>query len=302
MRLISEQKLRTLETRGTLKAIIILFTIVSSITLSSNAAASGASWREMDSGTTNHLWGICGYAVGQNGILLRYLNGSWIPGTWSYGTPTNLHDIHYGRIVGANGTIGKVIDGEIAAGSNLGTSYSLNGVWMLSPTDGFVVGDRGVILRYNGLRWTDYVIDSGTTDRLNAVWAFSGNDVFIVGDNGTIIHYDGLKCNKMASGTSISLQGVWGTSSNNVFAVGWYGTILHYNGTSWTKFTIPSFYHFWDVWGAAANDIFAVGDDDYYVGVVYHYDGANWNKMTIPYKSGGSLLAFGELRGQMFLP
>jgi len=65
---------------------------------------------------------------------------------------------------------------------------NLNGVWGNSASDVFAVGDRGVIIHFDGYTWSP--MSSGTTSSLNGVWGSSGVDVFAVGV-GNGVYYEG---------------------------------------------------------------------------------------------------------------
>lgn len=80
-------------------------------------------------------------------------------------------------------------------------------VWGSNPGDVYVVGDttgsygsdKGLISHYNGITWTNYVIEN--TPTLQGVWGSGMDDVFVVGGGarngsccegeGTILHFDG---------------------------------------------------------------------------------------------------------------
>jgi hypothetical protein len=60
-----------------------------------------------------------------------------------------------------------------------GTTQSLYDAWGTGPTDVFVVGGSGKILRYNGSSWS--AMTSGTTNWLYGVWGTNSTNVFAVG-------------------------------------------------------------------------------------------------------------------------
>jgi hypothetical protein len=150
----------------------------------------------------------------------------------------------------------------------------LNGVWGISATDVFAVGDAGTILHYDGTDWS--AMSSGTTASLNGVWGSSAADVFAIGDDGTILHYDGTSWSAMTSNTAWTLFGVWGSSASDVFAVGGSGTIVHYDGTSWSDITSGTTEWLFGVWGSSSTNVFAVGTG----GAILHYDGTDWSIMS----------------------
>ena len=196
----------------------------------------GKNWINIDSGTTEHLWGVWGssatnvFAVGNNGTILHY-DGKWTP-------------------------------------MNSGTQKWLNAVWGSSATNVFAVGDNGTILHYDGVTW--YEMISGTREHLRGVWGSSPKDIFVVGYNGVTLHFDGITWTRMNSGTERALVAVWGSSQTDVFAVGEGGVILHFNGSTWTN-TGPRMrnvtYHC--VWGTSERNLFIGGSD----GSIIHYNG-----------------------------
>ena len=147
--------------------------------------------------------------------------------------------------------------------------------WSSGPTDGFVVGDGGMIAHYDGTNWNPQA--SGTTQQLNGVWGVgSAGPAFAVGAVGTILSYDGTAWSAQASGTSQPLYAIWGTSANDIFAVGGAGTILHYNGTAWTAQSSGISAALYGVWGISGNSVFVVGDAH----SILYYDGTSWTSQT----------------------
>jgi len=143
------------------------------------------------------LWG-----VGENGMILRSLNGGMDWEIISSPTIKDLRDIHFfnsniGWIVGKTGTI-------------------------LITTDG---GDN----------WIEQV--STTTRTLYAVDAVDDNELWIAGRSGTILHSldGGETWNQVISGVSSRLEDIWFTDLLNGWSVGSNGTILHTEngGESW---------------------------------------------------------------------
>ena len=107
------------------------------------------------------------------------------------------------------------------------TSAKLHGVGGSSATAVFAVGEGGIILHYDGTKWS--IVPSPTVNQLRAVWAYSENEVFAVGDYGVVLHYDGTAWEATTVGIN-NIYGVWGTSGSEVFAVADKGVILYYDG------------------------------------------------------------------------
>ncbi len=67
------------------------------------------------------------------------------------------------------------------------TSHYFGSVAMVSPTDGWAVGDT--IRHYSGGRWTP--VSSPASAELSSVAMVSATDGWAVGESGTILHYSG---------------------------------------------------------------------------------------------------------------
>lgn len=157
--------------------------------------------------------------------------------------------------------------------------FQYNSIWGSSSTNVVAVGDGGVIMHYDGMRWEGKA--SGTSEELYGVWGSSSKDVFAVGDRGTILHYDGSSWNTMMGNTDNSLLGVWGTSRTDVFAVG-RGVILHYDGTNWSVQSPDTLScTFLGIWGTSSTQVLAVGCDTAYNGVIFRYNGVHWTPEPI---------------------
>jgi hypothetical protein len=61
----------------------------------------------------------------------------------------------------------------------------LNDVWGSSATDVYAVGENGLILHYDGNRWTS---THPTDDTLLSIFGNSLSDVYAVGDGGRVLH------------------------------------------------------------------------------------------------------------------
>jgi hypothetical protein len=75
-------------------------------------------------------------------------------------------------------------------------------VWGSSANDVFIVCQGGIILHYDGAKWTNipketyfkfpcFLWELICGFSLYSVWGSSANDVFVVGEEGVTFHYDG---------------------------------------------------------------------------------------------------------------
>jgi photosystem II stability/assembly factor-like uncharacterized protein len=130
-----------------------------------------------------------------------------------------------------------------------GLPYDLHDIWGAAADDIYAVGERGLILHYDGSAWTP-IGATPTIQTLNAVWGAGPNDVFAVGDWGVILHYNGKTWRAQESGVTGHLWDVWGFDGQDVYAVGMDGIILHYDGKTWTKQESGVTFDLLTVWGA----------------------------------------------------
>jgi hypothetical protein len=112
---------------------------------------------------------------------------------------------------------------------NFPASLRLNAIQMLSPMDGFAVGEMGTILRWNGHTWSNFT--SPTTKDLYSLDFLSTTDGWAVGAQGTMLHWDGTSWNNYSSPNNLALLSV--DLLDPWFGVAVGQTILHWNGTDW---------------------------------------------------------------------
>jgi hypothetical protein len=105
------------------------------------------------------------------------------------------------------------------------TKELLRGVWGTSPTDIFAVGEAGVILRFDGIRW--YAMESPTQKALRGVIGTGPTDVFAVGEDGLLLHFDGAQWTEVTSPSNRLLIQAWGApGATALYAVGAVTTVL----------------------------------------------------------------------------
>jgi len=159
---------------------------------------------------------------GDEGTLLHYDGSTWgplTPGPGGSGYQLALWGFSSTDIFMAGSNFVAHYDGSSW------TSSTVSGVWMFdvwgtAPDDVYAVGDKGVIVHWDGSAWA--IVSSPCVKALNDVWGTSQSDVFAAGEGGTVLHYDGESWETSRSG-GIELEGVWGSSSTDVYAVGSLG-------------------------------------------------------------------------------
>ncbi|VAW76243.1 hypothetical protein MNBD_GAMMA15-1600 [hydrothermal vent metagenome] len=119
-------------------------------------------------------------------------------------------------------------------------------------SDGWIVGDNGTILRWDGASWNAFA--SPTTNSLFDVHCVNTADCKAVGENGTIIHWDGTAWSTFPSNTGFDLLAISCEPDNpdNCFASGGFGftgtsfsfgwgIIQRWNGGTWTNIVDTTF-------------------------------------------------------------
>lgn len=90
--------------------------------------------------------------------------------------------------------------------TNMQSDQPLRAVWGVSDKRVWAVGDKGVILSFDGTMWQ--LDKSATGAALRSVHALSETNVWAVGDNGTAVRWDGLAWKSLNMGLSGALHGV----------------------------------------------------------------------------------------------
>ncbi len=113
---------------------------------------------------------------------------------------------------------------------------------LAGSSDGWIVGDNGTILGWDGATWTP--VASPTTNNLYDVFCTSATDCKAVGENGTIIQWDGSIWFTVPSNTTIDLFAVSCEPGNpdNCYAAGGnssfffsQGVIQNWDGSNWSN-------------------------------------------------------------------
>ncbi len=147
----------------------------------------------------------------------------------------------------------------------------INGIWGSGPSDVFLVGDGGMVLRFDGQAWK--AMSSGVSVTLYDVWGLGPTEVHAVGSAGTALRFNGKAWSAAASGTKAALRGVWGSGPSRVFAVGGDGKAsvgLRFDGKAWSAVAALARDRvtLLDVHGDGTKRAAAVG---------YYYDGNAYN-------------------------
>lgn len=165
------------------------------------------SWATVGSPTTADLKGIAfadtgeGWAVGNDGTILRYNDGSWA----AYASPTTA---------------------------------DLNSV-AVSSVDGWAVGAAGTVLRLSGGMWTD--ASPGISADLRDVGLAADGSGWFVGDGGTIYNLVSGNWSPADLGDTVNLYCTAVYDDGNAWAGGSSNSLYEWDGSEWSKVSVPAY-------------------------------------------------------------
>lgn len=184
-----------------------------------------------------------------------------------------MFDARNGWAVGQQGVILRLQDGAWSQVYSPVTHHLL-GMSFVSPNDGWIVGTRGTFLHWDGRAWAPVRVPEASATL--SVAMRSTHDGWAVGELGKVFHWNGRAWSRVQVEDldNILLTSVAATSSANAFMVGSNGTVQRWDGRAWTPIILytraPVFLH--DVRMALPNDGWAVGDNGY----LLRWDGRDW--------------------------
>jgi hypothetical protein len=200
----------------------------------------------------------------------RYLITYWNGTTWSILTPSTSPQ--------------SAPDGTTSANS----APTLNAVHVIDTNGdgladvGFAVGNRGVILKYDGTNW---IISSGqgvlTTQNLTGVYTVSASEAWAVGAAGLIYKWNGSTWSSFASPTAVALNEVAMLDTNGDglaefgIGVGTSGRIITYNGSTWSTTTAGAS-NLFGIDILDSQDAMAVGA----AGTIQRWNGTTWSSIA----------------------
>ena len=213
-------------------------------------AQSQPDWSPLASGVKIYLQAVhfvdanTGWAVGDDGTILRTTDGGTNWSTQSSGTTVLLRDVHFtgaskGWAVGENGTILHTTDGGTNwSAQSSGTTQFLKGVHFTDASKGWAVGENGTILHTTdgGTNWSAQ--SSGTIRNVTGVDFIDASKGWAVGNNGTILHTTdgGTNWSAQSTGSNDALTHVDFIDASKGWAVGSQGAILRTTdgGANWS--------------------------------------------------------------------
>lgn len=145
-----------------------------------------------------------------------------------------------GFAVGDNGVILKY-DGSNWTADSSSVSTDLFGVYVVSSSEAWAVGASGDILKWNGSTWS--LFDTSVSQQLNAVAMLdtngdgAANFGVAVGNSGRILTYNGSSWSSTTS-SSNNLFAVGVIDASDAWAAGASGLLTHWDGSVWTTSSV----------------------------------------------------------------
>lgn len=149
--------------------------------------------------------------------------------------------------------------------------------WSTSANDAGVVGERGLVARWDGVAWKHIPTEISVV--LRAAWARDSDDVWIAGDGCTVLRADRTRVTAMPIDgcRSTSLRGISGTSASDVWVVGSGGYAAHYDGVRWTSPPTSTQAELFAVHATSERDVWVSGAD-----VILRWDGGAFTATKLP--------------------
>lgn len=150
------------------------------------------------------------------------------------------------------------------------TGVGLNAVQMFSNNFGYMIGESGTFLKFNG---TDWVVDNSFpfTGSMSAMCFLSENNGWVATYGGSIYHFDGTNWTKQFEDPSFLFFSIHLSDANNGWAVGFEGKVVKFDGTSWTVQESITEQTLWTVYCWDASHVWAAGNNE-----LFFYNGVEW--------------------------
>ncbi len=157
------------------------------------------------------------------------------------------------------------------------SAQPLLSVWARSSTDAYACGANGIVLHYDGVRWTS--LQSGTNLHIWQITGLPDGEVYAVASDyfnsllgSVVLRIEGNTVTQDQFFPVGQKFGIWGTTHGELYATG-EGTFHKVNGSAWQEIPTPNpRVAMWSVTGTASNNVLVAGS----YGAVIHWSGKSW--------------------------
>lgn len=185
----------------------------------------------------------------------------------------------------------------------------LNVISMVSPSEGWIAGDGGVILHWNGTSWT--IQNNGTQGSLRALSMVSSTNGWAGGITNTLLHYNGTTWSPVTLPNNSSIWSIGMLSASDGWLFGQDPSSLNpvpyrWNGSQWIKQTSSPTWPLSrlaiidpnNIWGSVGALNCAPNCDDF-VGSYSHWNGTTWASTPLTHRAIWGLMMLDANNGWM---
>jgi len=195
-------------------------------------------WNDVACLSASNCW-----AVGNSGALAFFNGASWSESVIP--SPANIFSIYAlsaSDIWASGGASGRFAFGRLWHYN--GSAWSLfadtgsqtwNDVFMISATDGFVVGGAGLIWRLVSGAWS-LSVDTGA-ETWNDIFCFSASNCWVVGNSGALAFFNGASWSESIIPSPANIFSIYALSASDIWASGASGRLWHYDGSVWSPYS-----------------------------------------------------------------
>jgi len=150
------------------------------------------------------------------------------------------------------------------------TGVGLTAVHMFSNDHGYMVGDAGTFLEYNGTDWE--VVPSATlAGSISSMCFLDENTGWVSTNGGSIYYFNGSNWTQQFNDPSLDLIKIHLSDATNGWAVGVDGALVRYDGSNWVKQEAITEGILWTVYCWDATHVWAAGNQE-----LFFYNGIEW--------------------------
>ena len=245
-------------------------------------------------------------AVGAAGTVMHYDGVAWYH--LDAGTSANFNAVsvtgNHAFLVGGGGMVRHLVGWRA---SPEGKGENIRGIWGNSASEVFAVGDKSLVLTYDGASWSS---SNYGTHPLNSVWTDGKKEGFAVGPGGygliyafEVLRRSGKQWKSVFHHSSMGYNLMWGagprtvhgSDASNVWATGGAGGTgmsLRWDGSKWSRIDTglagksggPAVF-LRGVWALGPSEVYATSTNYSKNNTVYRYNGAKWVSMAVPTKT-----------------
>jgi hypothetical protein len=238
----------------------------------------------------NHLRGVYfydkdhGMAVGKNNTVIQCDYDVWSQKIMSTPANTLFHCVYLsasgqGWVGGGDQYLYNVLlkyDGSSFQQVNMGTISSIMGFFFYNENNGYAICDKGEILKYDGISWTQVAKCNGAY--FYSIFGDSNNNIYVGGfdiaspHKGILMKYDGTVLTEECS-LGICIYSVWCSDGNLIYLACSNG-LYSYNKVSGDTIFIL---------GGSFNKVIGLQDGSILFGdndVVFRYNGAGCDSLS----------------------